>query len=169
MTEKNFVIHDLRFNYNGPLSIPEFYKVVDDWMAKKGMQRETKKKYEHVTAKGKEIEWLVELWKELTEYATDIVALRAMFHNVKEITLKRNGRTIKINQVDCLIVVDGLIETHLHTQWEQEPLFYFLRMLADKYIWKFHTEKYHDVVGADAHELFNFLRNFFKEQKAKYI
>ena len=133
------------------------------------MQKDLKKKMEHVTQKGKEIEWVVECWKDVAHYAKDIVRLRAMFHNVKEVDVLKDGRKMRINQADVLLVFDGILETHIADTWEQKPLFYFLRAMFDKYIYKFYTERHFDVVYVDTHDLHKRLKAFLSLYKHKVI
>lgn len=167
MVEKKIIVYDLRLSYNGPLSIEDIYKEVEDWVKEKGMERELKKKMEHVTPKGKEIEWTVECWKDLAAYAKDIVRLRALFHDVKEVDVLKDGKKMRINQAHVLLIFDGILETDLTQKWEQQPLFWFIRALFDKYIYKFHTEKFFDVVYADTHDLHKRLKAFFSLYKYK--
>jgi len=167
MVEKKIVVYDLRLSYNGPLSIKAFYKEVEDWIKEKGMEKELKNKMEHVTPKGKEIEWVVECWKNVAAYAKDVVRLRALFHNVKEVDILKEGKKKKINQANVLLIFDGILETELSERWEQKPMFYFIRALFDKYIYKFHTERYFDVVYADTHDLHKRLKAFFSLYKYK--
>ncbi|MBL7054507.1 hypothetical protein ISS05_02005 [Candidatus Woesearchaeota archaeon] len=167
MVEKKIVVYDLRLSYNGPLDIESFYKEVDDWITEKGMEKEITKKMEHLTPQGKEIAWTVEGWKRLEEFYKDTVRLRAQFHNVKEVTILKNGRKIRINQANVLLIFDGILETDISERWQQKPLFYFFRALFDKYVYKFHTEKYFDVIYADTHELHKRLKAFLSLYKYK--
>jgi len=167
--EKKIVVYDLRLSYNGPLNIENFYKEVEDWIKEKGMEKEIKKKMEHVTPKGKEIEWTVECWKKVADLAKEVVRLRALFHNVKEVNVLKNSRKMRINQADVLLIFDGILETDLSQRWEQRPLFFFLRALFDKYIYKFHTEKHFDVIYADTHDLHKRLKAFFSLSKYKVV
>ena len=49
MVEKKVLVDALRFSYNGPFDVIEFYKFVEDWIREHGMEKEIKKKLEHVT------------------------------------------------------------------------------------------------------------------------
>ena len=167
MVEKKFVVYELRISYNGPIKITDFYKEVEDWIKQRGMEKELKKKMEHLTPKGKKLEWTIEIWKNINTFTKGVVRLRSIFNNVKEIKIKRKGKTIKIQQADILIQIDGILETDLSQRWEQTPLFYFLRALIDKYIWKFYTERYDGIVSGDAHDLHKTLQAFFNLQKIK--
>lgn len=166
MVEKKHIVFDLRVNYNGPLSIETFYEEVEKWMKEKGLQKELKRKSEDVSSKGKKLEWIIEAWKSLTHEHKHVVRLRALFDNVKEIKLKRKGHTVRINQADVLIVIDGFLETHLSHRWTNKPLFEFLSRLYDKYIWIV-LEKYDAPISEDCYDLHKRLKAFFSLSKMK--
>ena len=165
MVEKKHVVFDLRINYNGPLSIEKFYEEVEKWMNEKGLQKDLKRKSEDVNPKGKKIEWVIECWKALTTEHKHVVRLRALFDKIKEVKLKRKGHTVKINQADVLISIDGFLETSLTDRWTQKPTFFFLRALYDKYIWKIWSEKYDGGVSEDCYDLYKRLQTFFDSSK----
>jgi len=170
MVEKKHIVFDLRLSYNGPLSIEEFYAEVEKWMDDKGLQKDLKKKSEDVMQKGKKIEWVIEAFKDLTSEVKHLVILRALFNNVKEFKIKKKGHTVKINQADVLIVIDGFIETSLTSRWTQAPLFQFLRTLFDKYIWNVgHSgaEMHESIVYEDCYDLHKRLKAFFNLSKMK--
>jgi len=168
--EKKHVVFDLRISYNGPLSIVEFYAEVEKWMDEKGLQKDLKRKSEDVSSKGKKIEWIIEAWNEATHLVKQTVRLRALFTNVKELKLKRKGRTVRINQVEALMVIDGFMETKLGKQWTMNPLYHFLRVMLDKYIWNIgmtETERFEGAVYDNSYDLHKRLKAFFDLSKMK--
>ncbi|HJN57042.1 MAG: hypothetical protein QF436_01155 [Candidatus Woesearchaeota archaeon] len=165
--EKKQIVFDLRLSYNGPLSIEKFYEEVEKWIEEKGLQKELKRKLEDVESKGKKIEWVIEAWKSAGHHVKPVVRLRALFNNVKEVKIKRNKKTVKINQADALMVIDGFLETEFSTEWTMKPLFYFFRTLYDKYIWKVWSEKYDDIVSEDCYDLHKRIKAFFELYKMK--
>ncbi len=166
MVEKKHIVYDLRVTYNGPLSIENFYEEVEKWMEEKGLQKEIKRKSEDVNPKGKRVEWIIEAWKSITHEDKHIVRLRALFDNIKEIKIKRKGHTVKINQADVLIVIDGFLETHLAHRWTHKPLIEFLTRLYDKYIWMI-MEKHEPPIKEDCYDLHKRLKAFFSLSKMK--
>jgi len=170
MVEKKHVVFDLRLSYNGPLSIEEFYAEVEKWMEENGLQKELKRKSEDVSSKGKKIEWIIEAWKSATHLVKQVVRLRVLFNNVKEVKLKRKKRNIKINQADILIVIDGFVETKLSHQWTINPLYSFFRTLFDKYIWNIgmtETERLEGPVNEYCYDLHKRLKAFLSLYKTK--
>lgn len=137
---------------------------------RKRLTKGLKKKSEDVDPKGKKIEWIIEAFKDLTSEVKHLVRLRALFNNVKEVKIKKKHHTVKINQADVLIVIDGFIETSLTSRWTQVPLFQFLRTLFDKYIWNVgHSgaEMHESIVYEDCYDLHKRLKAFFDLSKMK--
>ena len=87
MVEKRLVVDNLRLNYNGVFDVIDFYKEVEDWIARHGMEKETKKKGEHIKPKGKEIEWFIEIWKMPVDYAKVVIRLKALMTDVQEVEI----------------------------------------------------------------------------------
>ncbi|MBU0615927.1 MAG: hypothetical protein KJ601_07580 [Nanoarchaeota archaeon] len=161
MVEKKFVVEGLRFSYSGPFDVVEFYRYIDKWIVDHGMEKEIKKKSEHVTSKGRKIEWLIEIWMQPMDYAKQVVRLRALFDHVTEAKIK--GR--KLNKVEALIDIDAILETDIEGRWEQKPLFYFMRAVYDKLVNKFYTNRFEGKLTADAYRLHKDLTEFFGSYK----
>ena len=155
----------MKLGYQGPFDIIQFYKKVNQWISKRSKEKDIKKKVEHVEPKGKNIEWFIEIWEDVTDYARSIVRVRALFTDVKETKLKRGKFKRRLNTGNVLIIMDGILETDLDAKWQQKPIFTFLRTIADKFIYKFHLNKIEDKLDADVHELFDELTEFFNSYK----
>jgi len=162
MVEKKFVIDGMKLSYQGPFDIVEFYKKVEDWISAKGKEKEIKKKVEHVEPKGKNIEWFLEIWEDVTDYARTIVRIRALFTDVKEMKGKTKKR---LNKGSALIILDGILETDIQGKWQQKPVFYFLRALTNRFVYKFHMNKIEDKLAKDVNDLNDTLTDFFNSYK----
>ncbi|MBW2990037.1 hypothetical protein KY358_07010, partial [Candidatus Woesearchaeota archaeon] len=134
---------------------------VEDWISKKGKEKEIKKKLEHVEPKGKNIEWFIEIWEDLNEYTRTVVRLRALFTDVKETKIMKGKSKKRVNKGNVLIVLDGILKTDLAAKWQQKPWFYFLRAITDKFIYKFYLNKFEDALAKDVFELHDELKDFF--------
>lgn len=169
MVEHKQVLYDLRTTYNGPFVVEDFYAEVENWIREKGFEKEPKKRMEHVTKTGKKIEWVIEAHHHLDDLHHSVVVLRALMDNIKEVALKKDGKKIRINNGDVFVSIDGFIQSHVHGSFFQvKPIYYFIRALIDKFVYKFWSEKYDGAVGADCHDLFKRIRAFFNVQKMKY-
>jgi len=169
MSEKKQVLYDLRTSYNGPFLVEDLYAEVDNWIKEKGYEKEPKKKMEHVTKNGKKIEWVIEAHKHLDDLHHSVIVLRALLDNVNEVTIKKNGKKIRLNNGDVFINIDGWVHSHIHGSFYQvKPVYYFIRALVDRYIYNFWSFRYDNAVAADGNDLFKRIRAFFNLQKFKY-
>ncbi len=168
MSEKKQVLYDLRTTYTGPFLAEDFYAEVDRWIKEKGYEKEPKKKSEYVTKNGKKIEWVIEAHQKLDDLNYSIVVLRALLDNVKEVAAKKDGKKIRINNGDIFINIDGFLQSHTHSSfWQVKPVYYFMRTLANKFVYPF-LGKHDGTVSADCHDLFKRIRAFFQLQRYKY-
>ncbi len=165
MVEKKFVIDGMKLSYNGPFDIIEFYKKVEDWIQAKGKEKDIKKKVEHVEPSGKKIEWFLEIWENVREWARPIVRMQALFADVKEVKIKRGKRQKKLNRGNALITIDGILETDISGKWQQKPIFYFLRALVNKFVYHFYMIKIEDKLAKDCYDLHDSLSDFFNSYK----
>ena len=169
MSEKKQVLYDLKTTYSGPFLVEDFYREIDSWVSEKGFEKEPKKKMEHVTKNGKRIEWVMEAHRELDHYHHDVIVLRALMDNVKEVAIKKSGKKIIINNGDVLINIDGFIQSHVHGSFYQtKPFYYLARALIDFYVYNFWSFKLDGTVSSDCHDMFKRIRSFFQLQKYKY-
>ena len=167
MSEKKQVLYDLRTVYSGPFAVEDFYSEVDKWIKAHNYEKEPKKKMEQITKEGKRIQYVIEAYNHLDELHHGIIVVKALFDNVKEITIKRDKKKMKINNGDALIQIDGFIDAHLHGSiYAAKPIWAFTREIIDKYIWNF-KGKYDGVVNSDARDLFRTIQAFFNLQKMK--
>ena len=166
MVEKRQIIDALRLNYNGVFDVVEFYKEVEDWIARKGMEKEIKKKGEHITPSGKNIEWFIEIWKKPADYAKIVVRIRALMSNIKDVEIVKDKSKINLNQGNIVIQFDGFIEQDVTGRWQQKPLYYFMRAVYDKFIHKLWSDKFNKDVYNDCYQLHKVLTDFFKRYQA---
>lgn len=169
MSEEKQVLYDLRTTYSGPFSVEDFYAEVDRWIKDSGFEKEPKKKLEHITKDGKKIEWIIEIHSHLDELHHGAIQLRVLMDNVKEVSIKKGSKKIRINKGDVMVNINGFIISHLHASfWQLKPIYYFIRTLIDKYIWNFWSFKWDGTVNGQCRELFKVIRSFFEVQKYKY-
>ena len=169
MSEKKQVLYDLRTAYNGPFVIEDFYAEIDSWINEKGYTKEHKKKMESITKDGKKIQWFIEIKSHLDDLHHGNIMLRVLMDNVREVTIKRQGKKFIVNNGDVLVNIDAFIESHIHGSFYQiKPIFYFIRTLIDKYIYNFWSFKWDGRVNSDGRELYKRMQSFFNVQKYKY-
>jgi hypothetical protein len=160
MAERNLIVDRMRLSYEGLFSVPELYKVIDTWFREKGYDKREKKNIERVTADGKYIELVLEPWKKITDYAKNVIQIRMIMTDIKEVEIEKDGIKTKINQGKISMVMDAFFETDYENRWENKALFYFIRTLYDKYFFKPYSMGYQNNLLDDVNHLHATIKSF---------
>ena len=169
MSEKKFVLNDLRISYNGPIEVNDFMEEINKWFSEMGYEKEPKKYSERFSKGAKKIEWVVESHKILSRLYESTIRVRGLFNNLKESTSKKDGRKTRIVSGEVLIYIDGIVESHVQeSYYHSKPVYQFIVGIIDKYIYTFWGDKYDGVVSGDGHKLFKKIRAYLSLQKYKY-
>jgi len=165
MSEQKIIVDNLELRYEGLLSIKDLYKLIDDWLKENGYDKVEKLNMEKVSEGGKYIELVLEPEKYLTDFIKNIIKIRLIGRNIKEVEVERDGKKEMMNEGEIYIRFDAVLETDYEGRWEQRPTFYFLRVLVDKYVYKFYTGKYEAGLKKDLMELHTQIKSFLNLYK----
>ncbi len=160
MAEMNLIVENVSVSYSGLFDIGEFYKVIDDWFKLKGYDKVIIKHKEYSTETGKNIEILMAPYKKVTDYIKNLVKIWIGINNLRTVEVKKDGKKVKVNKGDIIIIFDGYLETDYEHRWEQKPLFFFMRVLIDKFVNKSELDKYGKELVKDINEFHNEIRSF---------
>ncbi|MCB9361842.1 hypothetical protein H6504_00260 [Candidatus Woesearchaeota archaeon] len=159
MTERETVIDKLRLTYEGLFSVQDLYKLIDSYFEDRNYDKREIKNYETVKPEGKFIELEMEPWKKYTDYYRNIIHLRILMDNIKEVEIEKEGHKIRVNQGKVQIIFDGYIETDYEHKWESNAMFFFLRTLYNKYFYLPYTMRYTGSCKADIQALQNQIKD----------
>lgn len=160
MAEREVVIDKMRLSYEGLFKVSELYKLIDGWLREKGYDKRERRMAESVTKDGKFIEWELEPWKKTTDYAKNVIKLRVILTDIKEVDIEIDKVKTKMNQGKADFIFDGYLETDYENRWESKPLFFFLRTVFNKYIFKPYTEGYQANIISDVNDLHSRIKGF---------
>ena len=79
---------------------------------------------------------------------------------MKDAEIEKQGVKLGINQGTIRIIIDGYLVSDYENWWEEKPLFYFIRTLFDKYIYKYHFTKYTGELIHDIQDLHSRMQKF---------
>lgn len=151
MTEKRLIIDGLELTYQGLFDIDALLKTIDAVTADRGYVKYEKGRAEIVKPAGKEFSIELRPVKRKTDYFALMIKIRIDITSMKDVeVLKDNVRT-RLNEGAIHMLFDAWTTTDYEWRWEQKPLFYFLRNLVDRFIYKFHADRYTDELADDCH------------------
>ncbi len=153
MPEREVVVDKLRLTYEGIFSVPELYKLIDEWFRWKGYDKRENKNIEIVKPEGKFIEIELEPWKKVTDYAKNVIKIRIQMFDIRDVEVEKDNTKLKLNQGKVHFVFDGYLETDYEAKWDGKPIFYFIRTVFDKYLYKPFTTGFERGVKQDVMHL----------------
>jgi len=160
MPEREVIIDKYRVTYEGLFNALDLYTIIDEFLEDKGYDKREKKNIERVTKDGKYIELWLEPWKKLTDYAKSVILVRIIMSEVKEVEIEKEGVKVKMNQGKIQFVFDAYLETDYENRWEMKPIFFFLRTIFDKFIFKSYMIGYRNEIRSDANQLIVTIRSY---------
>lgn len=135
MAEKTTIVEKEAIRYDGIFSVKDLYKLIDDWVNEKGYMPVESFIEETVEKEGKVITVKLEPFKKLTDYAKAVIKIDIMISDCKEVEVKREGKTKKLNKGNILIEIQSILETDYEHKWEMKPWLYVLRTIFEKYVY----------------------------------
>lgn len=160
MAEQKLVVEGLELSYEGLFDVKELYKTVDDYLKETAYDKVEKINAEYVKPEGKYIELTLEPNKKISDYVQYRIRMRVYITNLKDVEVEKDGKKQKLNHGKVYIRFDAILETDYEHRWEQRPLFFFLRVLVDKYVYKFYTGKYEGDLKTDLTNLHTRIKAF---------
>lgn len=158
--EKKSVVDKLRLTYEGIFSLEELYKLIDTFIREKGYDKRERIAQEKITPEGKFIHLDIEPWKKYTDYVKSEIRLKVYITDMKDVEIERDGVKMKMNQGKIQMVFDGYLSTDYENRWESKPIFFFIRTIFDKYIYRIYTDKYEGHVVEDINQLHAMIKSF---------
>ena len=158
MEKKNIVDHK-NLHYKGLFNITELYKLIDNWFMNKGYTKHDIQQEETVEEDGKRIYVKKEPVKRLTDYIEYVIRCEIECDKIKEVEHEKDGKRIILNQGDCGIILTGFLVTDYQYKWEKQSIFYFLRGVIDKYVWRV-VDRKEDGLVDDCNDLIAQVRGF---------
>jgi hypothetical protein len=167
MPEREVIIDKLRMTYEGLFSVAELYTMIDEWFREKGYDKKESKNIEVVRPEGKQIELVLEPWKKVTDYAKNIIKIRILMTDIKDVEVEKDHTKVKLNQGKIQLVFDAFMETDYESRWEGKPIFYFIRTVFDKYFYKPFLAGFETGVKADTMDLHKRIAAFLNLYRMK--
>ncbi|MGM5482800.1 MAG: hypothetical protein ACQESF_05030 [Nanobdellota archaeon] len=154
MAEKRLIVENLQVDYEGLFKLNDLYLVMEHWLKERGYDKNEKKNYEQVLKDGRDI--MVEFWgdKKFSDYASGQIQIIIHVKKMKDIMVKKDGVEVPMNQGKIKITFNGYLFTDYMGKWEGKPLFYFLRMCFDRWIYSTNTNKFEGAVSEEVEHLY---------------
>lgn len=157
MTEKDQVVSGLTASQDKIVfEMDELYNVAKQWCKLNRYSLYEKAIEQEVTPDGKEemIKWIIE--RKVDNHMK--FQIRIIFKiNGINVNVKKKGKAVKGG---ISFDVDSWVEVDYDKDWDESPLFKFMRDIYNRFILGDKYDKYSDLLKKDTHDVYNELRAF---------
>jgi hypothetical protein len=153
MVERKILIDEDEMTYEGLFNLFELYSIIDDFLRMKAYDKFEPEHEESVYPTGKKLHIILRPLKWHTDYIRKCLKIEIFMDDVKEVETEVDKVKVKLNQGKVRILFSGILETDWEGRWEQRALYYFIRALFDKYIYRKHTKDFEAEIVSDINEL----------------
>jgi hypothetical protein len=160
MSEKNLYLDGLELDYEGTFDIKELLKTIDGLIKQRGYSKGEKRREEVIREKGKAFSMELRPVKKKTDYFVLMIKMRIHITDMTDVEVIKDDMKTMMNKGKVSILFDAWTTTDYEFRWEKKPLFYFLRNLFERTIYKFHTDRFAGELVEDTRFIMNNIRAF---------
>jgi len=153
MVERKVLVDEEEMDYEGLFNLLELYSIIDDYLKQKGYDKFEPLNEEQVMPSGKEIHIVMTPKKWHSDYVRKFLKIDMLFNSIKEVETEIDGVKVKLNQGKVKILYSCFLETDWEGRWEQKPIYFFLRTLMEKYVYRKQTRDFEMETISDLREL----------------
>lgn len=165
MAERLIVVDKDRLEYEGIFNAKELYNLIFSWLKDNRYNPVEKRHTESLRPEGKHVLMEFEPFYKFSDYAKTIIKLHAEFRELKDVTVERDGKKVKMQEGKVYMVFSGILETDYEHRWESKPVFYFLRVVFEKYLYSPFISGYEKRIKSDVSNLKNHVKSFLNLER----
>jgi hypothetical protein len=151
--------------YKGLINVEDLYKLIDKWFRDHGYDKNEIWSYEEIYEDGKQITLKIQPYKKISDYIRIEIRITATLKKLNEVILEKKGLKIKTMKGEARFVFDTFIITDYGGHWETRPLYFFMKTVAEKFLYKSYIDNYNDLLLKDKDDIKREIRKFLNMQR----
>ena len=140
MTQKSLIVNGLPLHYTGVFIYEEFYTVLKDSLIQRGYKLHEKRFEERAGDKGKSLFIELRPLKIKAAWLSETMRIRIYLIDVRDVVLETEGIPITFQEGTIDMSFDGWITFGIRHRWGNNPTFYFIKSVINKYVYRFPLE-----------------------------
>ncbi len=160
MAEIKTLIDGKSISYEGVFNLRELYRTIDKWFKDHGYEKQEIKNWEDISESEKQIVLEIIPYKKVSDYARIDIRIFMIFSKMTEIEVEKDAIKVKLNKGRAEFYFDAYVVTDYENKWETRPIFYFVKNIFDKFIYKVYTSGYDTEAIRDATDVENEIRSY---------
>jgi hypothetical protein len=165
MVEVRALSYGEEFGFKGLIDVAGLYKIIEKWFADNGYDKVEVWNFEEVYEDGKQLTWKLEPYKKISDFARVEIRIQAWFKKLKEVVVEKDGLKNKLLRGEVKFRFETFMLTDYENYWGTKPMYFFLRTLADKFIYRTYIDRYEDIALADKDGIKREIKSFLNMQR----
>lgn len=153
MTEIHTIHQGKTISYEGYTDFKKCWRLLRELLEKRGYQYLEKEHNEVIKKDGKNIFFDIDAEKPFSDYVKGRVELQAHVNGLKEVTIQADDETIHCDECSLNITVKCSLITDYEGRYHNEAWMFFLRAMAEKFIYGRELKKYRTLVERDMNDV----------------
>ncbi len=168
MAEKKILVDGERITYTGYFDIKGIMRELNKWATEKGYDMIETSHIESTTDQGKFADIKLEPFKKLTDYTQSKIKIRITLDNIKDVVIQKDGKKKKLYDGTIRFLFRVMLITDYENRWEGKPIYYFFRIIFEKYIYSPLISKTQNQIIDDYEFLRNNIKSYLNLFKMRY-
>ena len=159
MSQKDYIVHNIKFKQKVILDLTELYKHMDRWFKLYGYDMfETEyRDSEEENGKHLEIKWYAD--KKESDYIKFVIKVHFLILGLVDVEIEREGIKTKAQKCEVEIKFDCYLEKDYDDKWSA-PVQRFLREIYDRLIIKKRIEQHEQMINTELYNLIDEVKAF---------
>ena len=160
MAEIKTLIDGKSLSYEGVFNIKELYRIIDTWFRDRGYDKQEVKNWEDVTESEKQIVLEIVPYKKVSDYARIDIRVFMIFSKLSELDVEKEGIRSRVNKGRAEFYFDAYVVTDYENKWQTRPIFFFVKNVIEKFVYRAYTSNYDSEAIRDCTEIENEIRSY---------
>jgi len=153
------------FTYKGLINVKELYALIDKWFKDHGYEKNELWNFEEIYEDGKQITLKVEPYRKISDYAKLTIRLTVNLRKLQEVVIEKKDLKLKLMKGDVNFIFDTFIVTDYEGHWETKPFYFFVKTIAEKFLYKSYIDRYEEILLRDKDMVKRELKSFLNMQR----
>lgn len=157
------------FKYKGLIDIKGLYMSIDKWLKSHGYEKQETWNYEEIFEDGKQLFMKLEPYNKISDYAKIRLRINIELRKCEDVTITKNKIKRKLMKAEGNFAFDLFLETDYENSWETKPLYFFLRTVAERFLYRSVLDRYEETAMHDKDLLKREIKSFLNMHRYESV
>ncbi len=165
MAEVKNLVYGESFSFKGLMDVEDLYMLLDKWFKERGYDKNEIWNFEENYDDGKQITLKIQPYKKISDYAKVEIRLTAQLRKLKEVVIQKKKQKLKLMRGEASFTFDVFLTTDYEEHFQSSPILFFIKTIAEKYLYKGYVEKYEEKAVADKDAIKRELKSYLNMKR----